>query len=243
MRILTTIPALVSLLSLASGNTEKTIIVAPLPQLVPDANIDSLLLVPLNPQHTTARTWLTATFPTNESLRGTDNWMLLEGLSSGRRYELRVCWLATQPTAFDLHTYTMDEAFKDPTLLSSLTLFSNTRREVLDELHIQQLQDRKHISAVSMKDVHQSLLFLRISAAADYYSLNSSLMEQVPPVFADVILDKYVFNVFPKSLVLTAVYIVMLAIGSWFLSTFLWQALNKILRPEQVAVDQNKKIR
>jgi hypothetical protein len=242
MRILPAILAVVSLLHLAFANTEKTIFVAPLPQLVPDASIDNLLLVPLNPRFMTARTWLNATFPTNESPRGTDSWMLLEGLSPGTRYELRVCWLATQPTAFGIHTYTMDEAFENPALLSSLTVFSNTRRELLDQLQIQQLEDRKQKPPLSAGAVSQSLLFLRISTAADYYSLNTSLMKQVPPVFVDVILDGYIFNLFPKSLVPTAGYIVTLAVGSWVLSTFLWRALNKLVRPEALAVDVFKKI-
>jgi hypothetical protein len=136
----------------------------------------------------------------------------------------------------------MDEAFENPALLSSLTVFSNTRRELLDQLQIQQLEDRKQKPPLSAGAVSQSLLFLRISTAADYYSLNTSLMKQVPPVFVDVILDGYIFNLFPKSLVLTAGYIVTLAVGSWVLSTFLWRALNKLVRPEALAVDVFKKI-
>jgi hypothetical protein len=43
-------------------------------------------------------------------------------------------------------------------------------------------------------------------------------MEQVPPVFVDIILDPYIFNVFPRSLIPTASYIVIIAVGGWFLS-------------------------
>jgi hypothetical protein len=241
-RILATITGLVSLLTLATANTEKTIFIAPPPHLIPDASIDNLLLVPLNSQHTTARTWLNATFPTKVSSKGMESWMLLEGLSPAMRYELRVCWLATQPTTFELHTYTMEEAFEDPDLLSSLIVFSKARRDTLNDSQIQQLQDRKHRPLSSAEGVDQALLFLRISAAADYYSLNTSLMEQVPPVFVDVILDQYVFGIFPKSLVPTAGYIVTLAVGSWFLSGFLWRAVNNIVQPEAAAVDEYKKI-
>ena len=243
MSIISTILGLVGLLHIALANVEKTIFIAPLRQLVPDASIDNLLLISLNPQCTTARTWLNATFPTPETPGGTDTWMLLEGLAPGTRYELRICWLATQPTDFRLHTHTMDETFENPALLSSLTVFSNTRRELLDQLMIEQLLDRKHKPALSAEAVYPSLLFLRISAAADYFSLNQSLMEQVPPVFVDVILDEYIFNIFPRSLVPTAGYIVTLAIGSWFLSTFLWRALNKVVHSDSVVIDNSKKNR
>jgi hypothetical protein len=64
----------------------------------------------------------------------------------------------------------------------------------------------------------ESTLFLQVLAAADYYTMNKTLMEHVPPVYADIILDPYFLNVFPRSLVPTAVYIVLLAIGSWYLA-------------------------
>jgi len=229
----------------ASANVEKTVFVAPAQGLVPDASIDNLLLIPLNPEHTTARTWLDATFSTAEAPQGTDTWMLLEGLVPGSRYELRICWLATQPTAFKLSTHTMGEAFDNPTLLSAITVFSNTRRQALDQASIQHLQSRKFInpSSPEVKIAHSSLLFLQISAAADYYSLNKTLMEHVPPVFVDVILDRYILNVFPKSLVPTASYIVVLAIGSWFLSTFVWRVLAKAVQLDAVPIEMSKKDR
>jgi hypothetical protein len=51
--------------------------------------------------------------------------------------------------------------------------------------------------------------------------MNKTLMEHVPPVFVDIILDPYLFNVFPRSLAPTAAYIVLLAIGSWYLSKYI----------------------
>lgn len=239
--LLVLVLVLVLLNGLASANVEKTIFVAPSSQPVPDASIDNLMLIPLNPQHTTARTWLNATFPTKETPKGTDTWMLLEGLSPGSRYELRLCWLATQPTAFRLSTHTMVETFEDPALLSSLTVFSNTRRDTVDENLLLQLQERKFQSSSSALTVNPSLLFLQISAAADYFSLNKTLMESVPPVFTDVILDQYLLSVFPKSLVPTAGYVAILTVGGWFLSSFLWRALNGILRSDELQVQESKK--
>jgi hypothetical protein len=53
-------------------------------------------------------------------------------------------------------------------------------------------------------------------------------MSDVPPVLVDVILDPYLLNVFPISLVPTAGYLIILAIGSWFLSGLIWQLLIRV---------------
>jgi len=65
-----------------------------------------------------------------------------------------------------------------------------------------------------------SILFLHIQAAADYFTMNHTLMENVPPVFVDIILDPFVFNVVPRSLLQTAAYILVLAVGGWYLSKY-----------------------
>lgn len=64
------------------------------------------------------------------------------------------------------------------------------------------------------------LLFLRVFAAADYYTVNSTLMQHAPAVHVDIILDPFIFNVFPRSLLSTAAYILLLAFGSWYLASF-----------------------
>lgn len=68
--------------------------------------------------------------------------------------------------------------------------------------------------------------------------MNKTLMKNVPPVYVDIILDPFLFNIFPQSLVPTAIYIIVLAIGSWFLSKLIstW-----ILRIAQKDVDSEKK--
>jgi len=74
------------------------------------------------------------------------------------------------------------------------------------------------------------MLFLHILAAADYYTMNKTLMANVPPVYVDIILDPFLFNVFPRSLVPTAIYIIVLAIGTWFLSRFISAWLLAVAR-------------
>lgn len=46
-------------------------------------------------------------------------------------------------------------------------------------------------------------------------------MEQVPPVYVDIILDPYLFNVFPRTLLPTTGYLILLAVFSWYLSKYI----------------------
>jgi hypothetical protein len=57
-----------------------------------------------------------------------------------------------------------------------------------------------------------------VDAAADYYSLDDGLMATVPPVAVDIILDRYILNIFPQSLLSTGLYLILVAVGAWFLS-------------------------
>lgn len=78
------------------ANVEKTIFVTPgAASPPPDASIDNLLLTRLSEQHPSVRTSLNASFPTPESPKGSETWMLLENLPPHNRYEVRICWLAT----------------------------------------------------------------------------------------------------------------------------------------------------
>jgi len=77
----------------------------------------------------------------------------------------------------------------------------------------------------SGSDTDESLLFLRVQAAADFFTSNTTLMSHPEPVDVDIILDPYLANAFPRSLVPTASYIVILAIGAWLLSGIIWKRL------------------
>jgi len=105
----------------------------------------------------------------------------------------------------------------------SLAQYSESRQpglvEIENQITILSKQDMK--SKNTYDNDLSSVLFLEIYAAADYYTTNKTLMEHVPPVFVDIILDPYIFNVFPRSLLPTAAYIILLAIGGWYLSKYI----------------------
>lgn len=233
---------LISLLLGVQANVEKIIFVAPKPLTLPqDASIDNLLLTPLTPDHLVYRTHINASFPTDEKPHGEDTWVLLEGLTPGQRYEFRVCWLATQPTAFWMHTYSLSSVFETPQLITSLSSYSYTRHAQLDPEAIEGLQRRRY---AHMEHKETSLLILQIQAAADYFSLNTTLMEHVPPVHVDLILDPYVFNVLPQSLGPTAIYIAIVATLAWFLSSWAYRRLTGyVVMHQHDHVKQEKKSR
>lgn len=72
----------------------------------------------------------------------------------------------------------------------------------------------------------ESLLFLKVQAAADYFTTNKTLMLRPQAVDIDIILDPYLANIFPASLLPTAIYIVGLAILSFYVSGWIWRTLQ-----------------
>ncbi|ETN36658.1 uncharacterized protein HMPREF1541_08936 [Cyphellophora europaea CBS 101466] len=207
--------------TLTVANVEKVIFVAPDTQEFPsDASLDNLLLERLTLAKASVRTRLNATFPTDEQPRGTETWMLLEDLTPGQRYEVRICWLATQPTSFWLYTHTSQSTFESPELISALTLYSNTRHQSATDETLEEAQSR--VDLRQRTSFPTTFLFLQIFAAADYFSLDKSLMEVVPPVHVDIILDPYLLNIFPQSLLPTAGYIIIIAVLGWFVSGWIY---------------------
>jgi len=120
-----------------------------------------------------------------------------------------------------LDTYDLSTVFDTPALITSLAQYSEGRQLDLGEVEMQE----PSISKADLKskrafDDVSSTLFLRIQAAADFYTMNQTIMEHVPPVFVDIILDPFVFNILPRSLLPTVAYILVLAVGSWPISIY-----------------------
>ncbi|KAK4550612.1 hypothetical protein LTR36_000191 [Oleoguttula mirabilis] len=205
-----------TLLATADANTEKTIFVAPPPTTTPDAgpSFDNLNLFSLSPLQLSLRLPLPVAFPSDEQPRGIDSWYLLQGLTEAQRYEVRICWAAVQPTTFCLDVYNITHVFDTPDLITSLAVYSEARVR-------QHLPDTEDTVSADK----QSVLFLRVQSAADFFTTNTTLMNSPPDVNVDIILDPYLANIFPQSLVPTGGYIIVLAIGSWLLSGIIWKRL------------------
>lgn len=138
-----------------------------------------------------------------------------------------------QPTSFTLSTYPLDAIIDDPSLLASISHFSSARlasvdvnnpKEIVPQVPNSHHAPRHPLRRTQSRD-SDSVLFLRIHAAADYFTIEQGLMESVPPVIADVILDPFLGNVFPKSLVPTACWglivgVAAVGIARWVVKEF-----------------------
>jgi hypothetical protein len=136
--------------------------------------------------------------------------------------------LHQEPRSFRLDTYELPAVLETPGLITSLAQYSEARQPDF----IVENQKPSIVTPQSSKNVdeEESALFLHIQAAADYYTMDRALMENVPPVFVDIILDPYLFNVLPRSLAPTAAYIILLAIGSWYLSKYISRWIQDLSR-------------
>lgn len=137
-----------------------------------------------------------------------------------------------QPTSFELDTYTLPATIDDPSLLSSISRFSSARLESADNMAIPpQARNRRGSKKhdPTGQQASESVLFLRILAAADYYTLNKELMENVPPVVVDLILDPFLGNVFPRSLVPTACWGVVIGIVAVVLAKWVVGEIGKVV--------------
>jgi hypothetical protein len=205
-----------------NANVEKTIFLGPPAAALSNVHpsLDTLALHVLSPANSILPTRIAIEFPTNSVPRGLESWYLLRGLDHGRRYEVRVCWPATQPTDFWLDTYPVNRVLDAPHLRASLERYSERDQDF-------QLGDRKHIELADFNE-HESLLLLRLQAAASYYSTNRTLMLHPPPVDVDIILDPFILNVFPQSLGPVAIYITLVAIGAYLLSGYIYRLLLSV---------------
>lgn len=85
---------------------------------------------------------------------------------------------------------------------------------------------------------NSSALFLRIRAAADYYSEDAVRMARVEPPLVDIILDPYVLGVIPESLTSIVAYITVISALAVVLSRHIVSWIGKIIGTEK-RVGQN----
>ena len=161
---------------------------------------------------------------------------------------MTLIFLDQQPTRFRLVTHTIEEVFTTPSLISSVTAVSELRLSSIQPSRLSDEQrDREREPPNALL---RSVLLLQVFAAADYYSSNTSLMQNVPPVHVDIsesiysfsysttssrlnitVLDPFILNVLPESLVPTVIYILALFIASWLLSAIVHSRLRNICTP------------
>ncbi|OIW27504.1 hypothetical protein CONLIGDRAFT_434831 [Coniochaeta ligniaria NRRL 30616] len=211
------------------ANVEKTIFLGPATVNVPHQHptLEDLRLDVLTPDTWTLRTKLAADFPNEKNPFGKTSWFLLDSLTPYQRYEVRVCWPATQPTSFTLETFSLPTVWDTPELVASLAEYAYSRQPASED-------EIASSSLPATGESEASVLFLRIIAKADYFTTNATLMSDVPPVDVDIILDPFVLNVLPRSLVPTVGYIIVVAAASFFAAKYVLRFLQAIIRGDGV---------
>ncbi|KAF1810981.1 hypothetical protein P152DRAFT_73105 [Eremomyces bilateralis CBS 781.70] len=197
---------------LVQANVEKVVFIAQpsIPILDIHPTLDDLDVLSLHPHHLQEP----ASLPVSFSAPDNSSWYLLENLRIGQRFEVRVCWPATYPTKIDVDVLSISEVLQVPELIQSLVLYSENRdyscivQEPVPELK------------------HTSKHFLRIQASPEYISPDTELMLKPYPVPVDIILDPYLLNILPASLVPTGVYICVTGLLSWFVAKKAYSILS-----------------
>ncbi|KAM3498632.1 hypothetical protein MY11210_009662 [Beauveria gryllotalpidicola] len=217
-----------------TANADKIIFMGPEPVTYPlsSPSLADLNLDVIGPASLSIRTSLSRIFHNDSDPelrgkpRGRASWFILDDLTPGQRYELRVCWAAIEPTEFTMDVYELDKVWETPDLMLSLANYASTRQAdvegVTPQIH------RRRGSSTDAKERKASLLLLQVHAAADYFSHHQELMRNPPPVLVDLILDPYLLNVVPESLILTAGYIVIVAVATFFLARWIANRMTAI---------------
>ncbi|KAF2633188.1 hypothetical protein BU25DRAFT_452993 [Macroventuria anomochaeta] len=222
MRVIAALLCIVSQAWTVNANVEKTIFLGPSAVPLPDVrpSLDDLRLHSLSSLEPILSTQLSVQFPSSTGPHGLESWYLLSGLEEGRRYEVRICWPATSPTDFWLDTYSITEVFDTPHLISSLAEYSE---------QLPGSNSRDSLNKQKLTGDTQSILLLRVQAAASYYSTNRTLMDYPPPVDVDIILDPFLLNLLPCSLAPVAIYITAVAVAAWFVSGYTYRWLLSVV--------------
>ncbi|KAI4733929.1 hypothetical protein E4T50_15532 [Aureobasidium sp. EXF-12298] len=168
----------------AIANVEKTIFTAPDSINFGDArpNLMDLRLDILSSKKLSVRTVLPVIFPTETQPRGLSSWYTLDNLRPGQRYEVRICWAATQPTDFFLDTFEVPTVFDTAALLQDLGTYAEERQNILGENGLEEFGELTTTS-------NRSVLFLRIQSAANFYTTDRALMQHPDPVYVDITLE------------------------------------------------------
>jgi len=208
---------LFALITLVTANVEKEIFLAP----AKDNNgVFGLPRIPTI-RHLKEERTLRTTLNTSFEEHGAQHWVLLDQLEPGRRYEVRICWPATQPTDFQMNLYA-------PTEVSSSSLSSGMKAS------------SGIGGSTSSSDGWSSQLYLQVFAKTAYYSSNQTRMENPEPVDVDIILDPFWLGVVPESLLLIGGLILIVAVGAWWVGGWVHSFLLGIAAREQRERDKKE---
>ncbi|KAJ5683674.1 uncharacterized protein N7477_000019 [Penicillium maclennaniae] len=111
----------------------------------------------------------------------------------------------------------------------NLSIFSSARLASLDAQMQNAIPWTSKRGSPDPAPTKDSVLFLRVRAAADYFSPDEALMRDVPPVTVDLILDPFLWNVFPRSLLPTAGWIGVVSVVAIVVARWVAKELGRVV--------------
>ncbi|PUU73726.1 hypothetical protein B9Z19DRAFT_1094467 [Tuber borchii] len=158
---------------------------------------------------------------------GESHWAVLDHLEQGKRYEVRICWAATSPTDLTLNIYTASQLLDKPSLLANMTAYAT-----------HQLPPSPVNKLSCPSAAPRSVLYLNIRAKAGYYTHEKHRMETPDPVRVEIVLDPFILNALPESLLPIAVTIILTALSAFWLSGRVYNILRNIASLKQSRYDK-----
>lgn len=116
-----------------------------------------------------------------------------------------------------MDVYELDTVWDTPELMQSLADYTYSRQSSTDSQEDREEGERS-----------ASVLLLQIKASADYFTDDAALMRDPPPVLVDLILDPYLYNLIPRSLVPTIGFLVLVGLVAWFVARSVASKLQSI---------------
>ncbi|KAA8893937.1 hypothetical protein FN846DRAFT_976710 [Sphaerosporella brunnea] len=192
-------------LGFAAANVEKEIFLGPAPSSWSLNGVGDHLPQLAPSEHCSNCRAIRSRLSTSFAGKGAEHWVKIDGLKEAKRYEVRICWAATQPTDFTLDLYTPEQVLAE-SLLDSIREYSSN-------------------SPTARIEGEGQVLYLRVLAKTAYVSSSRARMENPEPVDVDIILDPYLLNVLPESLLKIVGLLVVVAVFSWWLGGWVHRAL------------------
>lgn len=116
-----------------------------------------------------------------------------------------------------MDVYELDTVWDTPELMQSLADYAYSRQSSTDSQGAREEGERI-----------ASVLLLQIKASADYFTDDAALMRDPPPVLVDLILDPYLYNLIPRSLVPTIGFLALVGLVAWFVARSVASKLQSI---------------
>ncbi|KAF8423643.1 hypothetical protein EV426DRAFT_574480 [Tirmania nivea] len=236
MRLLTTIFLSLTFIPSAVANVEKVIFVpSDSRPLQFTLNPNSLRLSPDGPRLYTVLD-LNANTTGSERNGGGDGgggrvgeereesstWVVLEKVIPGKRYEVRIVWAATEPAEFELGVFTAVEAVE-------AGMGAGAEGSVIRGGEEGGKDGEKE---GGLKSSQGTVMYLRVLAKKDRYNPD--------PVAVELVLDPFIWNILPESLLHIGAIVVLVAGAAWWAGAMVDRWLSMVALQHRVL--QEKKL-